>query len=243
MTFLISLERFIAVCHPFRARAFCTHTRTKISICVIVTLSVLYNVPKFFEVVLNSAEDKDYGTFYFTRASSLRINPTYINVYINWSYFIVMNLIPLSCIIFFNLMIYQQVRIVNKMRIKLTSKEMQDIKLTTMLFCVVIVFLSCNLLAVVTNILESFYEVHNDRLTKISNFLVTINSSVNFIIYVVLVRKFRVIFVRQVKGMFGIRDNNPRDKFRRQLSRYDSEFMSTTRRRTETETLTTIEES
>jgi len=83
---------------------------------------------------------------------------------------------------------------------------MQDIKLTTMLFCVVIVFLCCNFLPVLTNILESFYDHHNDRLTKMSNFSVTLNSSVNFIIYVVLVRKFRMIFVRQFKSFFGVKE-------------------------------------
>lgn len=189
------------------------------------------------------AEDNEYGSFYFVKPSNLRIDKLYIKIYIHWLYFIVMNLIPLSCITFFNLMIYRQVRIVNRMRIKLTSKEMQDIKLTTMLFCVVIVFLACNFLAVLTNILETFYQVHNDPLTKFSNFLVTINSSVNFIIYVVLVRKFRVIFIRQVKSFLHMKDtSNPRDKFCRQLTRYDSEFMSV-RRRTETETLTTIDEN
>lgn len=144
-----------------------------------------------------------------------------------------MNFIPLVGITFFNVMIYRQVQIVNRSRMKLTSKELQDIKLTTMLFCVVIVFLSCNFLAVLTNILET-YNIHNDRLTKISNFAVTLNSSVNFIIYVVLVRKFRTIFIRQFKAFFRLQDEKGRrarysrqQTIRSTMSSSDSETATT----------------
>jgi hypothetical protein len=202
MTFLISLERYIAVCHPLKAKSFCTKARTKMSIILIVVLAIVYNSPRYFEITVGENMDKEYGKFYFVQASRLRRSELYISIYIHWLYCIFMNLIPLSSITFFNLMIYHQVRKVNRMRVKLTSKEMQDIKLTTMLFCVVIVFLTCQFLAVLTNILETFYGFHNDVLTKISNFFVTLNSSVNFIIYVVLVRKFRVIFIRQFKALF-----------------------------------------
>ena len=204
MTFLISLERYIAVCHPLKARVLCSHQHTKSSILFVVVLSIIYNFPKFFEIVLNEGNDATYGKFYVVNASDLRVNKLYITIYIHWLYCIFMNLIPLSGITFFNVMIYRQVRIVNRLRLKLTNKERQDIKLTTMLFCVVIVFLSCNFLAVLTNILETFYDVHNDRLTKMSNFFVTLNSSVNFIIYVVLVKKFRLIFIRHLKEFFGV---------------------------------------
>jgi hypothetical protein len=232
LTFLISLERYVAVCHPLKARSYCTQARTKMSILVVVVVSIVYNIPKFFEIDVAEFDGAaynypDYQTFYHVRASNLRRESLYITIYINWLYFIFMNLIPLSAITFFNLMIYRQVRIVNRMRVKLTSKEMQDIKLTTMLFCVVIVFLSCNFFAVLTNVLESFYSIHNDYLAKLSNFFVTVNSSVNFLIYVVLVRKFRLIFIRQFRTFFFCRDTKDRKniKFMRQqtLSSSDSD--------------------
>lgn len=212
MTFLISLERYIAVCHALKARSLCTQSRTKHCIYFITLVSLLYNVPKVFEIKLIEGTDEDFGTFYCVSASSLRINKVYITVYIHWLYFIFMNLIPLSGITYFNLMIYCKVRSVNRLRLKLTNKEMQDIKLTSMLFCVVTVFLSCNFLACLTNILESIWKIHNDRLTKTSNFFVTLNSSVNFVIYVVLVKKFRKIFIKQLEALFCFRKTEDRKR-------------------------------
>lgn len=229
MTFLISLERYIAVCFPLQARSSYTQVHTAACIYLVVLLSIVYNIPRFFEINVNEGYDESYGKFYIIKPSQLRLDNYYIKIYIHWLYFIFMNFIPLFGITFFNLMIYRQVRIVNRLRIKLTNRERQDIKLTTMLFCVVIAFLSCNFLAVVTNVLETFYGSYHDRLTKLSNLLVTVNSSVNFIIYVVLVKKFRLILIRQLKSLIGHQDKTGRNiKFMRQQTISVSESDETT---------------
>lgn len=68
-----------------------------------------------------------------------------------------------------------------------------------MLLCVVVVFFLCNLLALVSNIIESFDLSVDDSIfdfiVKTSNLLVTINSSVNFIIYVIFGEKFKRLFL------------------------------------------------
>lgn len=65
-----------------------------------------------------------------------------------------------------------------------------------MLLGVVIVFFICNILALVNNILEAFYAIILTQLVKISNLLVTINSSVNFIIYIIFGEKFQRLFLK-----------------------------------------------
>lgn len=228
MTMFVSLERYIAVCFPLKARSWCTRSHARYCIFLIAIFAVLYNGPKFFEIALMEGVDANHGVFYCLRASNLRRNNTYINIYIHWMYLIVMNLIPLTGITYFNLEIFIRVRRVNKNRYKLTQREMQDIKLTSMLFCVVVVFLICNFPAVLVNILESFFEAIDidDRLLKVSNFLIALSSSVNFIIYVVLVKKFRLVFIDQMKSILlcgtAPTKYSQKPQFDRRFSRLDS---------------------
>lgn len=89
-----------------------------------------------------------------------------------------------------------QVRKANAERQRLSRHQRREIGLATMLLCVVIVFFLCNILALVNNILEAFHGIIIGQLVKISNLLVTINSSVNFIIYVIFGEKFKRLFLK-----------------------------------------------
>lgn len=67
-----------------------------------------------------------------------------------------------------------------------------------MLLGVVAVFFVCNLLPLIINIIETFTVAINFNiayLIEASNLLVTINSSVNFIIYVIFGEKFQRLFL------------------------------------------------
>lgn len=195
LTLTVTLERYVAVCHPLRARALCTYGRARIYVVVIIIFSICYNVPRFFEVDLSEYEDREFGFVYCITASEMRADTNYINIYIHWLYLIFIYFIPFLSITFFNSMIYRQVRKANRERQRLSRTEKREIGLATMLFCVVIVFICCNILALLINIIEAFSGKIYDRLVKTSNLFVTINSSVNFIIYVIFGEKFKRIFL------------------------------------------------
>lgn len=195
LTLTVTLERYVAVCHPLRARALCTYGRARIYVIVIIVFSVCYNVPRFLEVDLKKHVDDEFDFGYCITATDLRADYTYINIYIHWLYLVFVYFIPFSGLMFFNAMIYQQVRKANRERQRLSRTEKREIGLATMLFCVVIVFLCCNILALLINIIEAFSQEIYDRLVKTSNLFVTINSSVNFIIYVTFGEKFKRIFL------------------------------------------------
>lgn len=89
-----------------------------------------------------------------------------------------------------------QIRRANLERQRLSRLQKKEIGLATMLFCVVVVFFFCNILALVVNVLESFHGMIIDQLVKTSNLLVTINSSVNFVIYVIYGEKFKRLFLK-----------------------------------------------
>ncbi|CAO1411735.1 unnamed protein product [Diamesa serratosioi] len=195
LTLTVTLERYVAVCHPLRARALCTYGRARIYFLVILIFSICYNLPRFFEVKLSQYDDNEYGHVYCIAATDLRFHPDYVKIYIHWLYMIFIYFIPFSSITFFNFMIYLQVRKANRERQLLSRTEKREFGLATMLFFLVIIFLCCNILALVINVSEAFEGVIEDRLVKTSNLLITFNSSVNFIIYVIFGEKFKRIFL------------------------------------------------
>jgi hypothetical protein len=195
LTLTVTLERYVAVCHPLRARALCTYGRARIYVIVILIFSICYNIPRFLEVDLKEFWDEEFEFIYCIVATDLRANLTYINIYIHWLYLVFIYFIPFSGLFFFNAMIYRQVRKANRERQRLSRTEKREIGLATMLFCVVIVFLCCNILALLISSIEAFTQEIYDPLVKTSNLLVTINSSVNFIIYVTFGEKFKRIFL------------------------------------------------
>ncbi|KAG5679536.1 hypothetical protein PVAND_009096 [Polypedilum vanderplanki] len=195
LTLTVTLERYVAVCHPLRARAVCTYGRARIYVIVIILFSFFYNIPRFFEVHLKIHHDDEFEFGFCIQASDLRADENYIYIYIHWLYLIFIYFIPFFGLMFFNAMIYRQVRKANRERQRLSRTEKREIGLATMLFCVVIVFLCCNILALLINIIEAFSGQIHDFLVKTSNLFVTVNSSVNFIIYVTFGEKFKRIFL------------------------------------------------
>jgi len=78
----------------------------------------------------------------------------------------------------------------NKNQSTMSAHEKKEMKLAVMLMIVVVVFLICNILALIVNILEAMKR-QVSHVTEISNLLVTINSSVNFFIYIIFGEKFK----------------------------------------------------
>ncbi|ALC43006.1 FR [Drosophila busckii] len=196
MTFTVTLERYVAVCHPLRARALCTYGRARIYFIVCVCFALAYNMPRFWEVLTVSYQlPHSDVVLHCVHPSPLRRNPTYINIYIHWCYLIVNYIIPFLTLAILNSLIYRQVKRANRERQRLSRSEKREIGLATMLLCVVVVFFMLNFLPLVLNISEAFYSVIDHKVTKVSNLLITINSSVNFLIYIIFGEKFKRIFL------------------------------------------------
>ncbi|KOC65978.1 FMRFamide receptor [Habropoda laboriosa] len=201
LTLTVTLERYIAVCHPLKARSFCTYGRAQLAVLVIVIFSFMYNLPKFWEVDFYTEVHWKYNvTVYCLYPADLRSNDLYVTLYVHWMYFFICYLFPFLALVIFNAAIYQRVgktvRKANRDLQQLSRHQRREIGLATMLLCVVIVFLICNILPLASNIHETFLNDPPLWLVQTGNLLVTINSSINFIIYVIFGRKFKRIFLK-----------------------------------------------
>ncbi|GAB1866427.1 FMRFamide receptor [Camponotus japonicus] len=197
LTLTVTLERYIAVCHPLKARSFCTYGRAQVAVVVIVIFAFIYNLPKFWEITVYNERHWKYNiTVYCVSPTDLRSNEYYVTLYIHWMYFFIYYMFPFIALVIFNMAIYQRVRKANRDLQQLSRHQRREIGLATMLLCVVVVFLICNILPLVSNAHETFIADPPQWMVQFGNLLVTINSSINFIIYVIFGRKFKRIFLK-----------------------------------------------
>ena len=151
---------------------------------------------RFLEVTWKQVYDEESNsncTRYFP--TELRMNSYYISIYVTWMYLVFMYIIPFATLAIFNLLTWLEMRRAIARRAHLSTQERKEHNLATMLLVVVLVFFTCNLLPLVVNILELF-AISDQQLIQVSNFLVTINSSVNILIYCIFGKKFRTVFMQ-----------------------------------------------
>lgn len=110
LTLTVTLERFVAVCHPLQARSLCTYGRARLYVVLIIIFSTLYNLPRFFEVSREEQFHEEYNTtVYVIKASTLRSNGMYISIYVHWLYLLFIYFLPFSSMAVLNAAIYRQV--------------------------------------------------------------------------------------------------------------------------------------
>lgn len=110
LTLIVTLERFVAVCHPLQARSLCTCGRARLYVIFVIIFSVLYNITRFWEVEVRECIHNYHEVLiYRVYPSALRNNGYYIKIYIHWMYLIFMYFIPFGFLSVLNTAIYRQV--------------------------------------------------------------------------------------------------------------------------------------
>ncbi|XP_076329930.1 FMRFamide receptor-like [Tachypleus tridentatus] len=191
MTVVVTIERYVAVCHPFHARSLFTYKRSRVYNILVTLAATCYNIPRFWEIQRIEVWDSvTNSTVYDIQPSEFRKNKVYFEIYYIWMYLLMMYFLPFLTLAVLNTFIWRSVKQANRNRKKLTLRQQKEIRLATMLLCVVVIFLICNVTALVVNILE-YFDVSWGSLALFSNLLVTLNSSVNFIIYYIFGHNFK----------------------------------------------------
>ncbi|KAK7481328.1 hypothetical protein BaRGS_00027408, partial [Batillaria attramentaria] len=103
LTVSFTVERYIAVCHPLKAASMCTIQRARIVIVIISVISVLYNMPRWFEYTLMHLQNPISNvTCLGVDKTGLAQNSVYHKIYFGWLYFLVMCFIPLCSLAVLN---------------------------------------------------------------------------------------------------------------------------------------------
>ncbi|WKX95265.1 hypothetical protein Q1695_012037 [Nippostrongylus brasiliensis] len=234
ITVAVTIERYLAVCHPRRSKQMCNSGGAAWTILGVTTFAVLFNATKFFEleVTINPmCPDGNNWQSYILLPSVMAANPLYQQVYALWLTNLVMVFLPFLTLLVLNAYIAYTIRkslekfdnhqekLPDRSELKEKSREA-----TMVLVIIVCIFLICNFWGFVLTLLERIVDhevlmVENHAFYTFSreaiNFLAIINSSINFVIYIVFGKEFRKeLVVVYGCGMRGITMKLPvQDKF------------------------------
>lgn len=230
-TVLVTLNRYYAVCllvGPFRSYVL---QATKLQIIAVVSFSIVYNTPRFFEhqvihVHVTPTGDIN-GTQNWTHTTvNLGDNKIYQIVYSNIIYFPVMYIVPLISLTYLNSRLLKSLSALRLKKQMLTNHKVKDDHITVIIIVIVFIFIICQTPALINQI---FWATTNriDRecgqfhfyYTKISDALVILNSSCNFVIYVLFGKTFRRVFITTLcrRNMYRQRADDPSSQPLREL--------------------------
>lgn len=204
LTVLVSLNRYFAVCRPYGAQDFCSPTSARKHVTMIAVFSILYNIPRFFEyekLIICTGPNSTQEVFH---TSSFAENILYRIIYANVLYFIVMHGGPLLSLAFLNYKLIQALKKRQRRRHEMgkSAKNGYQQDITLVLVVVIFVFMFCQTPTFVDHVLWTAVD-EADRTcgnwhyyyTAIADLLAILNSSVNFLIYILTSRKFRQLLV------------------------------------------------
>ena len=212
LTVLVSFHRYTAVCRPYHSATLSSLSRCQRHVGYVAVAAILYNIPRFFEYRRLDVfcPTGDGGSRFaasmhlFTAVGEDRI---FRVVYDNVLYFVVMLGGPLLILAFLNAKLIAALKKRSRKRREMGgvattmtghNQQQQQQDLTVMLVAVVFVFIVCQTPTFVDRIIWAFVDKHQRHCgrwhyyyTAVGDLMVILNSSVNFIVYVLASRKFR----------------------------------------------------
>lgn len=200
LTTMLSLERLIAVYFPIKAKVMCSKAMSMTCIAAIYLVTAVAFIPNALKyhsyyVTINNV------TSYTMGLTALGKNDFFYSIYGNILN-ILFRLIPILIIIFVNIFIALAIRKTWSFRRAMSSgghTSYEQNRITLMLLMVSLVFIVCILPGAVHSIIDQIYKQYSrfgqqsnmyDVVRNVTYFLETVNSSVNFVIYMAFSTKF-----------------------------------------------------
>ena len=234
-TVLIAINRYVVVCHPFRASSFCSLARTRLQVMFVTVMSILLNMPRFFQINLkyHNVTGKITGSEYTHVGPKSTFGIVYNNFIYNIAVLIapVLILATLSCRLVLGLkrmrqrravmalLLYQAApsisvtsysngnipttRMINSsteyVHKKTSNKDKDESNITMVTMIIMAVMIICHTPDRILTILKLTISGRTSGcdsgffyyFSLLCNIFVLLNSSINFLIYYFLRRRFR----------------------------------------------------
>ena len=204
---LVTVGRYLAVKKPVRAKVIFTEKRVKLAISMICVFSICLYIPMFFEKEFVEKFDRvDCRLELAYTKTRLSHNKMYLLIYHVIIAGSIRFIIPLIVLIVLNSILAIGIRKAQKQRSVMmadvrTSSQRQSDSITAMVVTVVIMFVICQApyfvltIDVVLKRLDDRFKIISVMIREyfklVVYFLLILNSSVNFIIYVAVGKTFR----------------------------------------------------
>ena len=207
VTVLIAVNRYVAVCLPYKASRWCKVSMAKKQLAVVLLVSVLYNAPTFVQYhVVYRTSDNGTTCKAFVNETKIGSDSLYKTIYEYILYFIFILGLPMLILTFLNIRLIKGLNELRQRRKEMqTRSQKHDNNVTFVLIIVVVVLIICQVPALVSRVLWRVFPLEwrgCDRfqfyLGDIANVLVILNSTVNFIIYAFLNKRFQRVLVGTV---------------------------------------------
>jgi len=204
LTVLISTERYVAICAPLRAGRVGVG-KVRLAIVVIGIMSIIFNVPRFFEfrpqtVLVNvvGVDGVDVLSRVELRDTDLRLNSVYRYLYNMALFVIVMYAAPLSTITALNIRLTSAVTQARRNWSALNSTQKRELRASVLPLVIVLVFAVCCTVSLLGFVLDAVAAAAVDdyprwlqQFVAIVNVLVIFNSAINFVLMLCFGAKFR----------------------------------------------------
>ena len=199
---LITVDRYCSIHKPFdKTWNFTKTTAKKTTICIMV-VAMVYNVPRFFEhVTLEMPNLCARAMQLFAMHSTMRMNRLYFIIYKTILYFLFRVILPLGTISILNICLIITLRRARQKQAVLTKRSRKSDTVTVILVAMVTIFIICELPDFILRTVVTVKSFTGVTLrvyyyNTITNMLLTVNSSVNCLIYGLTGRRFRKILGR-----------------------------------------------
>ena len=199
VTVLITIHRFIAIISPHKAGIYCTYSKAKVHLIVLVVMVTIYALPTFWELQIITMTNNFNETIYVPYNGKLSLDYWYQFLYKTTLYYLLMYIIPWILLAVMTIFLVKAVKQAQHFRSQMGNNPTQEDNtddITMSLIAVVVTSLVCRPWEPIRRIIDVILQEQAKcghyyfYFEEIPPFFTVLNSSVNFVFYFLFLKRF-----------------------------------------------------